>query len=65
MFVDSHCHLDRLDLSACNNDLQSVIDAATGKNVSRMLCVAIDLQNLPEMLETVNRFDNVYASAYF
>ena len=63
MFVDSHCHLDRLDLSACNNDLQSVIDAATGKNVSRMLCVAIDLQNLPEMLETVNRFDNVYASA--
>lgn len=63
MFVDSHCHLDRLDLSALDNGLQSVIDAASDKDVSRMLCVAIDLQTLPEMLEIVKQFDNVYASA--
>lgn len=63
MFVDSHCHLDRLDLSVRNNELQEVMDAAAAKNVSRMLCVAIELQQLPEMLQTVKRFDNVFASA--
>lgn len=63
MFVDSHCHLDRLDLSGRNNELQSVIDDAAGRNVSRMLCVAIDMEKLPAMLATVKRFDNVYASA--
>ncbi|WP_299203416.1 TatD family hydrolase [uncultured Amphritea sp.] len=63
MFVDSHCHLDRLDLSGRNNDLQAVMDDAAARNVSRMLCVAIDMEKLPGMLATVNRFDNVYASA--
>ncbi|WP_417223166.1 TatD family hydrolase [Amphritea sp.] len=63
MFVDSHCHLDRLDLSVRNNDLQLVMDAAAAKQVSRMLCVAIELQQLPEMLQTVKQFDNVFASA--
>ncbi|BBB26216.1 TatD family hydrolase [Amphritea japonica] len=62
MFVDSHCHLDRLDLSARNNELTSVIDAAASRDVSRMLCVAIDMEQLPYMLQTVKRFDNVYAS---
>jgi TatD DNase family protein len=62
MFVDSHCHLDRLDLSARNNELTSVIDAAAARDVSRMLCVAIDMEQLPSMLETVKQFDNVYAS---
>lgn len=63
MFVDSHCHLDRLDLSSQNNELQSVIDAAAARKVSRMLCVAIEMAQLPEMLNTVKRFDNVFASA--
>ncbi|MDO6563098.1 TatD family hydrolase [Amphritea sp. 1_MG-2023] len=63
MFVDSHCHLDRLDLSVRNNDLQAVLDAAAAKQVSRMLCVAIEMQQLPDMLQTVKRFDNVFASA--
>ena len=62
MFVDSHCHLDRLDLSARNNELTAVIDAATSRDVSRMLCVAIDMEQLPHMLQTIKRFDNVYAS---
>ena len=63
MFVDSHCHLDRLDLSGRDNQLQPVIDAAAERNVSRMLCVAIDMQQLPSMLGCVEQFDNVYASA--
>ncbi len=63
MFVDSHCHLDRLDLSARHNDLGLVINDAIARKVARMLCVSIDMDKLPGMLETVKPFDNIYASA--
>ncbi|MEH6577553.1 MAG: TatD family hydrolase [Amphritea sp.] len=62
MFIDSHCHLDRLDLSAHDNSLQGVLDAAAARDVSRMLCVAIDMQQFPAMYETVSKYDNVFAS---
>jgi len=62
MFVDSHCHLDRLDLSARNNSLTEVLEAAAERNVSRMLCVAIDMQLFPEMYSKVAALDNVFAS---
>ncbi|GGK82182.1 TatD family hydrolase [Amphritea balenae] len=62
MFVDSHCHLDRLDLSTRNNQLQPVLDAAAERNVSRMLCVAIDLQQLPTMFRSIENYPNVFAS---
>ncbi len=60
--VDSHCHLDRLDLNALGGDMDHVIDQAKGLDVNHMLCVAISLELWPGMLEIVDRFDNVYAS---
>jgi len=62
MFVDSHCHLDRLDLSAHNNSLEPVLKAAAQRDVSRMLCVAIDMQLFPQMIQTIEKLDNVYGS---
>ena len=37
MFIDSHCHLDRLDLSPYQGDLGLALDAARQAGVDRML----------------------------
>ena len=52
MLVDSHCHLDRLDLSK-NNNLSELIDTALEADIRHMLCVSIDLESYPEMLAAV------------
>lgn len=62
MFVDSHCHLDRLKLDKYETGLDGAIDAATEAGVSEMLCVAIDLENIDKVLATADNYRNVYAS---
>ena len=62
MFVDSHCHLDRLDLTDYNNDLSLAIDAARMRDVSRMLCIGISMDNAQAVVDISQRFDDVYAS---
>ena len=60
--VDSHCHLNMLDLTSYDGKLQGVIDAAAEVGVNTMLCVAVDLSTLPAVLQTAEQFPNVYAS---
>ena len=62
MFVDSHCHLDRLKLDPYENGLDDAIAAASDAGVSEMLCVAIDLEHIQDVLAISERFENVYAS---
>ncbi|MBI3344304.1 MAG: TatD family hydrolase [Gammaproteobacteria bacterium] len=62
MLVDSHCHLDRLDLTAYNGDISGAIGSAGRAGVTHMLCVCINLENFPGVLDLAQRFDNVYAS---
>jgi len=53
MLVDSHCHLDLLDLHSFSGGLVGVIDAAREQGVTHLLCVAINLENYPRMLSLV------------
>ncbi len=62
MFIDSHCHLDRLDLALHDNKLANVIDAATKVNVSKLLCVSVTLDSFPAMAEQTSAYDNVLLS---
>jgi TatD DNase family protein len=62
MLIDSHCHLNMLDLKPFGDDLSLVIDAATRVGVEKMLCIATNQKDLPEVLACANRFDNVYAT---
>jgi len=62
MFVDSHCHLDRLKLEKYEAGLDGAIEAAKEAGVAEMLCVAIDLENIESVLDSAKRYDNVYAS---
>ena len=62
MYIDSHCHLDRLDLSKHDNSLSNILDDARGRGVHKMLCVGIDLNLYPGMLEAIADQKDVYAS---
>ncbi len=62
MFIDSHCHLDRLDLTDFDNDLNKVIDAASAAQVSDILCVSVTLNEFPAMVDKTNSYENVMLS---
>ncbi len=49
MFIDSHCHLDRLDLSDYGGDLPVLLDKTRAIGVEHMLCVAIDMESYPAL----------------
>ncbi len=53
MLVDSHCHLDRVDLAPYDNDFSGLLAATHDAGVSHMLCVSIDLESYPAMLALV------------
>ncbi|MEW6982757.1 TatD family hydrolase [Colwelliaceae bacterium 6471] len=59
MFIDSHCHLDRLDLSAFDGNLDNVIQAATDAGVTDILCVSVKLKDFATMAEQTQAYANV------
>lgn len=62
MLVDSHCHLDRVDLTPYDGDFSKLIQSTRDAGVSHMLCVSIDLESYPDMLSLVEPFDDVSVS---
>lgn len=60
--VDSHCHLDRLDLSKYDNGLDGVLKEAADLDVGYMLCVSIDMENVHEVKRLAQYYPHVYAS---
>ena len=61
MFIDSHCHLDRLKLDPYEGDVSKAVEAAFANGVSGILSVCIDLEHFQSVLD-MTRFDNVWAS---
>ncbi|MBY4677185.1 TatD family hydrolase [Marinobacterium arenosum] len=59
MLIDSHCHLDRLDLTPYDGNLDALLRAARDRGVSRMLCVSIDLPQFEQMYEAVSGYADV------
>lgn len=59
MFIDSHCHLDRLDLSLYEDNLANVVQAASDAQVNKLLCVSVTLKDFPEMEEKTKGFNNI------
>ncbi|KXS39450.1 MAG: TatD DNase family protein [Halomonadaceae bacterium T82-2] len=63
MFVDSHCHLDRLDLSAHDGDLNAALDAARRREVRQFLAIAVTLEDVPGLAAIAREHDDVVISA--
>ncbi len=62
MFIDSHCHLDRLKLEAYNGDLDLAVAAAREAGVDKMLCVGIDLEHADQVIHAAEKYPDVFAS---
>lgn len=62
MLIDSHCHLDRLNLDKHDGKLANIIDAATARGVEAMLCVAISLENREAVLKIAEEYNHIVAS---
>ncbi|KDE40037.1 putative deoxyribonuclease YcfH [Nitrincola lacisaponensis] len=63
MYIDSHCHLDRINLEKLGTSLPELIDHARSRDVHKMLCVSIDLDQFEEMERVTQGFDGVFLSA--
>lgn len=62
MLVDSHCHLNMLDVSEREGGLDDVILTAEKVGVTHFLCVCVDMQTFPDVLACAQKYSNVSAS---
>ncbi|MDH5630612.1 MAG: TatD family hydrolase, partial [Gammaproteobacteria bacterium] len=62
MLVDSHCHLDRLELDIFDGSLSKALDAARLNGVEEFLCISINSSNHQLVLEIADSYEDVYAS---
>ncbi|SHF53853.1 TatD DNase family protein [Modicisalibacter ilicicola DSM 19980] len=63
MFVDSHCHLDRLDLKAHSGDLNAALDAAREREVRQFLAIAVTLEDVETLAGIARAHEDVAISA--
>ncbi len=62
ILVDSHCHLDCLNLSESPNDPSLAIKRGEQAGVGYFLCVCITQQTFENMLAVVEPYSNVFVS---
>ncbi len=60
--VDSHCHIDRVDLSHFGGSIQSMLAHAKELSVEQFLCVCIDLEHFDDVFSLAKEYDLIYAS---
>jgi len=56
--IDTHCHIyyDKY------NDIDEVIDRALEHNVSKMICVGVDIESSNKSIELAEKYDMIYAT---
>ncbi|QNH05085.1 TatD family hydrolase [Pseudomonas sp. B11D7D] len=62
MLIDSHCHLDRLDLAAHGGSLDAALDAARAAGVGHFLCIGVSADNAATVKGLAERYDDVDCS---
>ena len=62
MLVDSHCHLDRVDLTPYDNRFDAMLEATQAQGVEHLLCVSIDLLQYPAMRALVADYPQISVS---
>lgn len=59
IFVDSHCHIDFLELADRSAEVQALMRQ---NQVALGLCVSVNLENFPRVLAVAERHENIFAS---
>ncbi|MBD9654819.1 TatD family hydrolase [Pseudomonas sp. PDM12] len=62
MLIDSHCHLDRLDLAAHGGSLDAALAAARARGVGHFLCIGVSADNAAAVRELAGRYADVDCS---
>ena len=62
MLIDSHCHLDCLDLSPYDGQFDAFMDEARSQSIQHMLCVSINWEDYPVMRDLVQGYSDVSLS---
>ena len=62
MLIDSHCHLDRVDLKPYGGDFSRFMAETRASGLDHLLCVAIDLESYPKMRALVEPYPWVFVS---
>lgn len=63
MFVDSHCHLDRLSDNTHGGDLNATLEAARSADVSQFLAIAVTLEDVSSLAALAREHQDVVISA--
>lgn len=62
MLVDSHCHLYMLDLTAHQGSLDNLMATTRQQGIQHLLCVAVDLASVAQVIAIAERYPDVSAS---
>lgn len=62
MFIDSHCHLDRVDLEPYANNVGEYLEAVKADLLDHMLCVSINWEDYPAMRDLVAGYEKISLS---
>lgn len=62
MLIDSHCHLDRLDLTAHGGSLDAALEAARAAGVGHFLCIGVSADNAATVKSLAERYADVDCS---
>ncbi len=62
MLIDSHCHLDRLDLAAHAGSLDAALEAARAAGVGHFLCIGVSADNAATVKGLAERYADVDCS---
>lgn len=62
MLIDSHCHLNFLELTEFNNDLSIVLSKAAENGVKRFLSVCVELSDYPQLERLAADYPEIYIS---
>ena len=60
--VDSHCHIDRVDLDAFGGSIESMLTHADELSVNKFLCVCIDLEHFDQVHNLALEYPNIFSS---
>ena len=63
MFFDSHCHLDRIDLDEFEDDFEQLLEVAAQADVTRMMCIGVDLDSFDSMHARIRDYPQIFCSA--
>ena len=63
MFFDSHCHLDRIDLTDYDDDFERLLATIEAEGVTRMTCIGVTLESFEDMYRRIEPWPQVYCTA--